>query len=334
MFKKATRTETRIRLGLVGPAGSGKTMTALRIGAGLLENGQRMAVIDTEHASANLYAEESNPDGGVLDFDSLDLASMAGAGTYSVDKYLQAIRMAKAAGYRVLVIDSLSHAWAGDGGVLEYVDQQAKKSRSGSTFAAWRQGTKLQNELVEALLAYPGHVIVTMRSKVEYVTENGKVHKLGLQPVQREGLDFEFTITADIDVETHTMSIGKTRCSALADRTFRQAGADVAQILRDWMAGAKEAPQPPPPAERPHHASWSTDRPRFCARLNELGTSYDEVKAALENQNKPKPSTWPQKHRDALVQALRDGPGWSRLGIDRPVPDAFDDIPFGDVVEE
>lgn len=234
-FKRATKTTARARVALIGPAGSGKTYTALAIATAMCK---RVALIDTEHGSASKYAR---PDGVTADqrpdlfpFDVLEPPNFAPA------TYVECIEAAEEAGYDGLVIDSLSHAWMGKGGALEQVDAAAKRSSSGNTFNAWRDVTPQHNALVEAMLACRAHLFVTMRTKTEYVIEEndrGKKapRKIGLAPVQRDGLEYEFDVTADLDLDNN-MVIGKTRCSALKDRVFKKAGEDVALLLRDWLS--------------------------------------------------------------------------------------------------
>ena len=230
-FKTATKAQAKLRLGLIGPAGSGKTMTALRIAHGL---GGRVAVIDTERGSASLYAGERG-----LGFDVLELE------TYEARKFIEAIADAEASGYDVLIIDSLSHAWAGKGGILEFVDKAAKRSGGGS-FAGWRDATPLHNQLVDAILGAKMHIICTLRSKVEHVIEqvNGKtqVRKVGLQPVQRDGLEYEFTVVGDVNQE-HELIVTKTRAAFLADAVIREAGEELGKQLREWL-GTGAAPAP------------------------------------------------------------------------------------------
>lgn len=232
-FKKATKAQAKLRLGLIGPAGSGKTMTALRVAHGL---GGRIAVIDTERGSASLYAGERG-----LGFDVLELE------TYEARHFIEAIADAEAAGYEVLVIDSLSHAWAGKGGILEFVDKAAKRSGGGS-FSGWRDATPLHNQLVDAILGAKMHVICTLRSKVEHVIEqvNGKtqVRKVGLQPVQRDGLEYEFTVVGDVN-QDHELIVTKTRAAFLKDAIVREAGEDLGKQLREWL-GSGDAPAPAP----------------------------------------------------------------------------------------
>ena len=231
-FKKASKSQAKLRLGLVGPAGSGKTMTGLRIASGL---GGRVAVIDTERGSASLYAGERG-----LAFDVLELE------TYEAENFIRAIHDAEEAGYGVLIIDSLSHAWSGKGGILEFVDKAAKRSGGGS-FSGWRDATPLHNQLVDAILGAKLHVICTLRSKVEHVIEqvNGRsvVRKVGLQPVQRDGLEYEFTVVGDV-TQDHELIVTKTRAAWLKDQIIREAGEDLGKKLAGWLADGTPPAQP------------------------------------------------------------------------------------------
>ena len=232
-FKRATKATSKLRLGLVGPAGSGKTMTALRIAKGL---GGRVAVVDTERGSASLYSGERG-----MAFDVMELAS------YEVERFVEAIKDAVDGGYATLVIDSLSHAWAGKGGILEFVDNAGKRNQGGGNFGAWRDATPRHNSLVDAILGAPLHIICTLRSKVEYVVENvggrNQVRKVGLQPVQRDGLEYEFTVVGDV-TQDHDLVITKTRAAFLKDAVVREAGEDLGRQLSDWLNTGSSGPAP------------------------------------------------------------------------------------------
>jgi nucleoside-triphosphatase THEP1 len=232
-FKKATKSAAKLRLGLIGPAGSGKTMTALRIAAGL---GGPVAVIDTERGSASLYAGERG-----LDFDVIELD------TYGVERFIDAIKAAADGGYATLVIDSLSHAWSGKGGILEFVDNAGKRNQGGGNFGAWRDATPRHNSLVDAILGAPLHVICTLRSKVEYVVENvggrNQVRKVGLQPVQRDGLEYEFTVVGDV-TQDHDLVVTKTRAAFLKDAVIREAGEDLGRQLAAWLSDGTTPARP------------------------------------------------------------------------------------------
>jgi hypothetical protein len=205
-------------------------MTALRIAKGL---GQRVAVLDTERGSASKYAE--------LGFDTQELTS------FHPERYIAAIHEAEQAGYDVLVIDSLSHAWSGKDGALELVDRVSKRNQGGNNFAAWRDVTPLQNALIDAILGAGLHVICTLRAKEDYSLEKdasgrSQVVKKGLQPIQREGLSYEFDVVGDINMN-HDLVISKTRCPALTDQVYPMAGPEIAGILNAWLTDGA----PPPP---------------------------------------------------------------------------------------
>jgi hypothetical protein len=246
MFRKAEKKGLYLRMALIGPPGSGKSFTALRL-AMALANGGPVAAIDSERGSLYKYAGEENPDGGSFSFDVDELS------TFAVKNYITAIQEAVKAGYKALIIDSLSHAWAGQGGILEFVDN--KKGKDGNAFDAWRVATPLHNQLIDTIIGAKLHVIVTMRAKTEYIMEKddkGKtsIRKVGMQPIQREGLEYEFDVIADMD--GGTMFVSKTRCPALTDKRFYQPGKDVATVVSAWLQGGKEEP---PKADPPKQST-------------------------------------------------------------------------------
>ncbi len=236
-FQPATQQQSRLRLALIGPAGSGKTYSALQIAQHL---GPRVALIDTEHGSASKYAS-------LFCFDVLELT------TFDPRTYVGAIQAADAVGYDVLIIDSLSHAWMGKDGALELVDRAAKRSPTANSFAAWRDVTPLHNALVDAILASRCHVIATLRAKTEYVQdkdEKGKtvIRKVGLAPVQRDGLEYEFDVVGDLD-QDNTLIVTKTRCPELAAAVIAKPGHELAATLKAWLGQGSPPVEPPPPPE-------------------------------------------------------------------------------------
>src|SRR6266567_1014233 len=231
-FKKAVKYGALLRLALSGPAGAGKTYTALTLATALADKGS-VALIDTEHGSASKYAD-------LFSFDTLQLE------TFHPNKYIDAIHEAEAAGYAVLVIDSLSHAWSGQGGLLEIVENITKRSNSKNGFNAWGEATPLQNRLIETIIRSKLHIICTMRSKMEYVVEqvNGKStpRKVGMAPVQRSDVEYEFDVYADMDID-NTLIIHKSRCPALSGAVIAKPDGSVADILKIWLSG--EMPKEP-----------------------------------------------------------------------------------------
>jgi hypothetical protein len=235
-IRRAERRKARLRLALMGPTGSGKTMSALRLAFGI---GGKVGIIDTENGSADLYADAG-------DYDVITLEK-----PYTVASYREAIAAFEDAKYDVIIIDSLSHAWAGSGGLLDKSGQAQKKGAN--SFTAWREITPEHNALVEAMLTSPAHIIATMRVKMEYVLETndkGKQvpRKIGLQPVQRDGLEYEFTLVMDID-ESHKASASKDR-TRLFDGWYDQITERTGAKLREWLESGVDAPPPPNPDEQ------------------------------------------------------------------------------------
>lgn len=247
-FQKATRAKSRLRMALCGPAGSGKSYTALRFAIALRNLMQertgrevRIAAIDTENGSLSKYSGEVE-DGMEMDFDCVDLQN------FSPSSYVQMIRLAESAGYDILVIDSLSHAWTGTGGALDMVDK--KKAAGKNAFTdGWRDVTPLHNSMVDAIVAANMHVIATMRTKTEWVMEpdpkTGKTvpRKIGLAPIQRAGLEYEFDIVGDIDQETHTLTVTKSRCKAIDNAMVTRPGAHFFAPIYSWLEKGSDIPR-------------------------------------------------------------------------------------------
>jgi len=260
-FQRATKRQRRARVFLAGPSGSGKTWTALTWATRLAE---RVALIDTEHSTALAYA-------GDFAFDHLDLHP-----PFTVGRYIAAMNVAADQDYGALVIDSTSHAWAGKGGLLELVDNY-KATHRGDGFSGWQEASPLHQEFIEALLAFPGHLICTARAKQDYqLQQNDRGRwepvKLGLAPVQREGLDYEFDVVCEMSVPENVLRVTKTRCSLLAG--FEQVKPDekLALTLLDWLTEGA----PIPPLERPTVADV-VERAQQLTGVEELRALFTEA---------------------------------------------------------
>ena len=222
-FAPATKEQSKARVALDGPSGSGKTYTALTIASAL---GSRIALIDTERGSARKYANE-------FAFDVLEMAY------FSPDDLVEALAAAGSAGYDVVIVDSLSHFWSGSGGMLEQVDTAAKKGFGGNSFGGWKEARPMERRMVDALVAYPGHVVVTMRSKTDYVLETNDrgrqvPRKVGMKPEQREGLEYEFDIVGSLDWENN-LHVTKSRARSLTGAFVKQPGIEFGQQIKDWL---------------------------------------------------------------------------------------------------
>lgn len=241
MFNKAVKTESKLRMAIAGPSGSGKTYTALTVAAALVPGG-RVAVIDTEHGSAAKYAD-------LFDFDVA-----AAAPPYHPDGLVKLVTFAANSGYDVVVVDSVSHYWNGAGGILDIKEDIERKMRSPNSYTSWKDVTPIHQRMVDTIVAVNAHVIVTMRSKQDYilVEKNGKQvpQKVGMAPVQRDGFEYEFDVMLDMDIE-NVGRVMKTRCPALTGAAFSKPGDDLAGILREWLTGAAPAQAPRPVVFQP-----------------------------------------------------------------------------------
>lgn len=220
IFKPAVKKEIPAKLALIGPSGSGKTYTALRLAEGFPGT---TALIDTENRSSALYADE-------FEFDVAALRP-----PYHPRRYALAIAAAAEAGYGCVIVDSISHAWEGAGGVQEIVD---KNTKGGNQWSGWAAGTPAHQLLVEAILQSPIPVIATMRAKTLWETVNGKPKKIGTGPVQRAGIDYEFSIVGTLDQE-HALTIDKSRCNGVPElavgAVVSEPDASLTGLIIEWL---------------------------------------------------------------------------------------------------
>lgn len=226
-FQRAVKKALKARIALEGVSGGGKTYTALALAAAL---GKTTAVIDTEHKSASLYAD-------IFDFDTLNLDR------FSPDNLIEAL--AAAAEHDTVIVDSFSHWWMGTDGMLEQVDRAGKRSGGGNSFAGWKEMKPHERRMIEAILGFPGHVIVTLRTKTEWVIEENdrgrKVpRKIGLKAEQREGLEYEFTLVGQLDHENNLV-VTKSRCPLLSGAVVHKPGEEFAQTLLGWLDSGEQS---------------------------------------------------------------------------------------------
>lgn len=231
LFRPATREKIRLRMAIDGPSGSGKTFTALRCATAL---GQRIAIINSESGAVQKYLGLA-PDGIPFQFDICEISD------HAPTKYTEAILAAGAAGYDCIIIDSLSHAWAGSGGALELKDRQG-----GNSFVAWKNVSPMHARMIDAILHSPSHVIATMRSKTEYIIETddrGRAapRKVGMAPVQRAGVEYEFDLYCSLDAE-HIMKVTKSRCPDVADVITVKPGMSFMAPVVSWLNDGSNVP--------------------------------------------------------------------------------------------
>jgi hypothetical protein len=252
MFQQAVKRASKGRAALIGPAGSGKSYTMLKL-AQALARGGKIAAVDTEHGSLSKYADQ-------FGFDVVELTSFA------PQHFLEALREAAAGGYAVFCCDSLSHFWIGKDGALEFVDASARRQRD--KMAGWKEFRPHERAMVDAMLAAPLHVLCTMRTKTDYQevidAETGKKKrvKIGLAPVQRDGLEYEFDLVGYM--EDATLVVDKTRCSSLAGKAITKPDVADFAVFVDWLE---------PRSERQREMTAGATADNVRAVLKELGRS-------------------------------------------------------------
>ena len=236
-FKKATKESATIKLAITGPSGSGKTYSALLLAKGL---GGTTALLDTEYGSASLYADQ-------FDFDTWDDADPNG---FPPEYFIRVIKAAEEAGYNNLIIDSLSHEWSGRGGCLEIVDALSRGKYRGNSDVAWGEVTPRHARLIEAIVSAKINIIATMRAKTEYIlnkdekTGKSTPQKVGLGSVQRDGVDYEFTIMFELDRDSHIASAGKDRTSMFYTPCI--ISEETGHRIKSWLTD----PKPVEPAQK------------------------------------------------------------------------------------
>ena len=229
--KIAVRSMVKVKLGITGPSGAGKTYSALRLARGLIGPEGKIGLIDTENKSASLYSH-------VTQFFAEDIAA-----PFTAEKFVKAIQEAEAAGIDVLIIDTFSHVWEGALAFKAQLD-----AAGGNSYTNWDKGGQKFNLVLNTIKQSEMHVICCMRSKMDYVqekNENGKtvIRKVGLAPIMRSDTEFEFTTVFDIGQEHLAQCINtKDRTEIFKDRVFQITEAD-GQAIAKWLAGAKPDPK-------------------------------------------------------------------------------------------
>lgn len=244
-FIKAVAKGLWLRLSIVGATGHGKTFTALKIAKRFLEasgaENQIPAFADTERSSALRYApkpgELANEEHGTFDFAHMQIEQ-----PYHPEKFVKAVQEAVKAGFSLIIIDSLSHAWSGPGGLLEIKDQITAASRTKNSYQAWAETTPIQNKMIDAITRAPIHIIVCMRQKMDYAMEQNEKGKqtpvrIGMGNIQRDDLPYEFDVELQMLNPQNWAEVTKTRCHLLSGYRVEKPGADLAERLAFWLNG-------------------------------------------------------------------------------------------------
>lgn len=286
-FRKATKTAALLRMGISGPAGSGKTFTALVTASLLAETDPgKILMIDTQRGQGDHY-------GNQFDFDIYPLEN------HHPERFIEVMREAVKAGYKYIIIDSITHEWTGNGGCLEWHDEVARRTKN--TFTAWKEVTPVHNKFFDTINSIGAHVIGTLRAKIDHVQDvddSGKkvVKKMGMGSIQREGSDYEFDVLMEIDTD-HVGIITKCRDgqsgAGLDGKAFKKPGAPFVDALRRWMqdGGPRLTENMSDPDAQAKADAYTKERLEILAALQALyesngATGWDAYAAKAKIQDK------------------------------------------------
>lgn len=271
-FQKAKREQIWLKLLLGGPSGSGKTYSSLKLATGLAEaSGSGIAYIDTENGRARYYA-------GEFDFDDIQLSD-----PYTPESYIEAIDAAVDAGYKILVIDSISHEW-------QYC-LDVHNNMPGNSYTNWAKVTPRHDKFMEKILQSPIHIIATVRGKDEYVLEekNGKQapKKVGVGFSQRDNIEYNYTVTFNLAQDTHVADATKDNTHLFEGRYDKLSEKD-GKALYQWAnTGIAPAPKAAPVFESSAATETIDDViaeiKKLVNEVKDAGVSREDIGSAIEN---------------------------------------------------
>lgn len=256
-LKKATRKQVKLRLNISAPSGAGKTYSALRMAKGLCGDWSKVAVIDTENGSASLYSD-------LGDFNVIDLTP-----PFTPEKYIEAINACVTGGMEVVIIDSSTHEWAC---LIEENELLAQSKFRWNTWSAWSVTTPRHDKFINAVLHCPLHVITCTRSKMETVMgDDKKVKKVGMKDVQREGWEYELTISLNIDRDTHLAIPSKDRTNLFEGKNPFLITEETGKLISEWCNSGES------------ELKVAIDEMKLVATLDEMKVIWSKYKSLQTN---------------------------------------------------
>lgn len=228
-FQKAKREQVWLKVLLSGASGCGKSYSALKLATGIAKKcNSDIAFIGTEGSRNKYYADE-------FDYDLLELEE-----PFECEKYMDAIDQAVEGGYKVLIIDSMTHEW-------KWLNEVHDKM-PGNSFTNWGKLKPRHHKFMEKVLRSPIHVIATARGKDDWVLEdkNGKQvpKKVGMGQQQDKDISYEYTVSLMISQDTHVASADKDN-THLFDGRYEVLTEKDGERLYGW-ANKGDAPAPKP----------------------------------------------------------------------------------------
>lgn len=261
-LRKAARQKAKLRVGLSGAAGSGKTYSALILAKAIASDMSKVAVIDTENGSADLLSH-------LGEYNVLRLNA-----PYTPERYAEAMQECAEAGMEVCILDSVSHEWEGSGGMIEYNDKIAQAKYKGNSWAAWSESGAKHQRFIEAITTSSMHVITTARAKTETVQHEGKIKKLGMKEIQRDGFEYELTLNFTIDRDTHMASASKDRTEIFEGKDPHVIDENTGRQLKEWAESGID------PAE----IAAKEEADKLAQKEKEVAAAKEKAKHALKGK--------------------------------------------------
>ena len=224
---KAQKKKVKLKLGMSGASGFGKTYGALKLAKGICGDWSKIALIDTENGSGSLYSD-------LGDYNTIDLKA-----PYSPERYIEAIKTCEDAGIEVIICDSITHEWDGEGGCLEI------NEKLGGRFTDWAKTMPRHKKFINAILQTNCHFITTVRRKQDYeIVKEGnrtKVQKVGTKEITKEGFEYELTVNFEIVNDKHLVNASKDRTGLFMGKPEFMVTEETGKLLIDWAnAGVDE----------------------------------------------------------------------------------------------
>ncbi len=317
-IETAKKEQVKLMIGLVGPSGSGKTLSALKLAHGIAGDWEKVLLVDSENKSSLNYAGARTGDFKIINFDpAFDRLG------FNPANWIKVIEIAeKDPSIEVLILDSISHEWIGKGGCLELMDQVTKASRSQNSFTAWKEVTPKHNAFIDKMRNSRLHIIATIRSKQEWVIEKDEKtgknapKKVGMKPEQRDGIEYEFSILFDVNME-HYATTSKDRTGLFFDRAFiidETIGAEISAWSKDGRSAEELEAE-----EREFRERRRKEEDELAAVRKEEREAAEALalaqKAAAEEHRKAAAMQWlneqlkqkgvPEEHWQGIAEMMR-----------------------------
>ena len=229
-IRVAERKQSKLRIGMSAPSGGGKTYSALLLAKGLVGDMEKVGMIDSENGRGDMYS----------DLGKYKITSLKPP--FTPENYIEAIRAFENAGVDVIIVDSVTHEWDGEGGCLQLNEKLAVAKYRGNTWSAWSETTPRHQRFLDAITSSSCHIITTVRNKVETVMgEDKKVKKVGIKEIQREGFEYELTVNFNIDRDSHMTVASKDNTRLFEGKDPFVITEETGVLLKDWvMSGAAD----------------------------------------------------------------------------------------------